>query len=687
MRGAAAVQDGTVQGFIDEVTPDGFLWGWCAPGAAPFRPRRVDVLVDGVCMAAGLLCDVPRPDLVEAGIGDGAHGFELELPTASMRPGVASVVALRDSEAGQGVGEPVRVVWAGQMLAAAQMPGVMRVVFLCGGGKVPGRVARLVSACGLLGHRADAVTAPALATGADVLVLWHVALEPASSAAILSVRQAGGIVVAEGGEALGAADAGLAISEAAARAGRFLGRPVHILPDGFDAAMLMEARLSARLQAARPPGRAGCAGTAEGLGLAAAAVAPGADVAVCDVWLEPGEGDPMGFVAAALAGVPVVAAAGGALAGIIRDGETGLLAEAGAWSGCVSRLLADAPLRRSLAQAAHHDVLWHFGPERRAQALQAILEQFRPGEAAARAFELEWRRKSAPRPALPQIPAHDIVFAADRGAVAAATVIVPVHDYEGLVAEALDSVADQDEAVLDLVVIDDASNDRSLPVVLEWARRRVGRFNRLLVLRNRENAGLGPTRNVGFAASETGWVLPLDADNRLRPECVRLCLAAVTGERLAAVTGERLAAVTSGRPAAITSRRPAAVPGGRAAFAYPRIAKFGMETGELGGGTFAPTRLAGGNTIGAMALVSKAAWAAVGGYAEMRLGWEDYDFWCRMAEQGFWGTPVAEVLAEYRVHPASMLRRVTQVGDNMPAVMAQMRARHPWVDVAGVNEV
>ena len=44
-----------------------------------------------------------------------------------------------------------------------------------------------------------------------------------------------------------------------------------------------------------------------------------------------------------------------------------------------------------------------------------------------------------------------------------------------------------------------------------------------------------------------------------------------------------------------------------------------------------PQRFVAGNYIDAMALVSKEAWAMVGGYDHVRYGWEDYDFWSRMA--------------------------------------------------------
>ncbi len=77
----------------------------------------------------------------------------------------------------------------------------------------------------------------------------------------------------------------------------------------------------------------------------------------------------------------------------------------------------------------------------------------------------------------------------------------------------------------------------------------------------------------------------------------------------------------------------------------------------------------------------KSAWAGVGGYDHVRYGWEDYDFWCRLAERGYFGVSVPEVLAEYRVHKQSMLHTMTEVFDHRQELVEDMRGRHPWLDL------
>jgi glycosyltransferase involved in cell wall biosynthesis len=381
-----------------------------------------------------------------------------------------------------------------------------------------------------------------------------------------------------------------------------------------------------------------------------------AEIARFDINLAPVEvGNPfceakseLKYFEAALAGVCTIASPTGPFARAIRPGETGLLARTPEeWFDALCRLVDDAPFRRRLGQAAFHAVLYPYGQQLRADRVWSLLRQIEGGRAAGRAFALDIR-PLPPAPA-PDLPETEVLFAVDRLGTAQVTVVIPVFNYEHYVTEALDSVAAQTLALLDLVVVDDRSTDGSLGVALAWAERHAARFNRLLVLRNLVNAGLGPARNAGFAAAETPYVLPLDADNRLLPECCAGCLAAMDG---------------SG-----------------AAFAYPRIQCFGLSEDVIGAAPFLAMRLVGGNYIDAMALVAKWAWAAGGGYRAQRLGWEDYEFWCRLVSRGMWGVAVPVVLAEYRVHGESMLHRTTEQGQNRRRLASEMQQLHTWLSI------
>ena len=383
-----------------------------------------------------------------------------------------------------------------------------------------------------------------------------------------------------------------------------------------------------------------------------------AEIARFDINLAPLEPDnpfceaksELKYFEAGLAGVPTVASGSGPFRRAITEGVTGfVVTNDGEWYAVLSRLAQDAALRARIGQNALHDALARFGPEMRLRALRSVLEQAAGGPVAAAGFARDLLIAEQPRRAPPHVPASEILLCEDRRGDAAVTVIVPVYNYADYVPEALQSVAAQRLEKIDLVVVDDRSTDDSVQVVQDWIGANRKRFNRIVLLRQGENSGLGFARNAGFAAAETPFVLPLDADNRLRENCCEQLLAALAPSR--------------------------------AAYAYPAVRQFGDKTELFGGEPYSPLRLKRGNVIDAMALVRKSAWAAAGGYDHVRYGWEDYDFWCRLAELGEFGLGVPEVLADYRVHARSMLHTMTEVRGHKLELIADLERRHPWLDI------
>jgi alginate O-acetyltransferase complex protein AlgJ len=71
---AVARPDGRI-----EAVSDRRLIGWAADLAAPDRRLSLDVFVDNK-LVRKVVADEPRADLLARGVGDGAHGFRVELP-------------------------------------------------------------------------------------------------------------------------------------------------------------------------------------------------------------------------------------------------------------------------------------------------------------------------------------------------------------------------------------------------------------------------------------------------------------------------------------------------------------------------------------------------------------------------------------------------------------------------------
>jgi GT2 family glycosyltransferase/glycosyltransferase involved in cell wall biosynthesis/SAM-dependent methyltransferase len=357
------------------------------------------------------------------------------------------------------------------------------------------------------------------------------------------------------------------------------------------------------------------------------------------------------FFEAALVEVPTIASPTGPFRRAIQHGRTGFLAaSADDWLTNMRQLVKDGDLRATVGKAAYQSALAQFGPEMKALRFGNVLEQLRGGPGAARAFAFDTRLVRRSVPALGVYPS-DTMFEHDKLGSAQVTVVVPLYNYEDFVEETLDSVVDQTDPVLDLVIVDGHSTDDSLNVACRWAARNANRFNRLIVLQNSANYGLGFCRNSGFDAAETPYVVLLDADNKLAPEaCTEL---------------------------AEHARRTGA------AFVYPTIQHFGASTAVISNAPFEAQKLTAGNYIDAMALVSKEAWAMVGGVDHVRHGWEDYDFWCRIAELGLRGEWLDRPLGLYRVHPSSMQTIQTTVPDNHRRLLENYESRHPWVWLNG----
>ena len=234
------------------------------------------------------------------------------------------------------------------------------------------------------------------------------------------------------------------------------------------------------------------------------------------------------------------------------------------------------------------------------------------------------------------------------------TVCISLYNYQSYITETLDSVRQQTESALDLIVVEDQSPDQSLAFAKDWIVRHAERFNRVHLVQHEQNQGLSAARNTAISLSQTPNVFILDADNLLYPRCIERCLLALEADPQASV-------------------------------AYPIIEKFGEETGLIGNVVWTRDRFKQRNCIDAMSLIRKQSLVAVDGYSILdavgKLGWEDYQLWCKFIDQGFYGVPIPEILARYRTHQTSMLNSVSNQRQNIERLHREMMQHHPWLDL------
>jgi glycosyltransferase involved in cell wall biosynthesis len=352
---------------------------------------------------------------------------------------------------------------------------------------------------------------------------------------------------------------------------------------------------------------------------------------------------------AAICDVPTIASPTGPFSRAIGESGSGLLAASEEeWHHHLHELVSNKALRQRLAAEAHRRAIWMYGPARRVQIAQAVMMTMQDAHIAAIGFK-SYADDATREPTPVEIVDHEILFEHNSGSESDVTVIIPAFNYLRYIEEALDSVRLQSLAEIDLVVLDDRSTDGTHDAVLSWMRMNKARFNRLVLARHTENRGLGHSRNTAFHLSDTLSVMALDADNRLRPNCCEVLKDSLTT--------------------------------GTASFAYGTIRRFGNGGGTISNHPFHPASLISVNGTDAMAMVSKEAWSLVGGYATHRMGWQDYDFWCRLVSQGLHGVHVNQTLADYRVHQESMLSTGTNNSDNKAALVAEMERQFPWLSL------
>jgi CDP-glycerol glycerophosphotransferase len=113
------------------------------------------------------------------------------------------------------------------------------------------------------------------------------------------------------------------------------------------------------------------------------------------------------------------------------------------------------------------------------------------------------------------------------------SVVVPVHDVEDYVEEALRSILAQDHRRLEVVVVDDGSTDRSG----EIADRIAAGDDRVRVVHT-DNHGLGAARNEGVRHTSGDLLAFADSDDVVPPSSYSMMAAHVRRTRADLVTGD-----------------------------------------------------------------------------------------------------------------------------------------------------
>lgn len=106
------------------------------------------------------------------------------------------------------------------------------------------------------------------------------------------------------------------------------------------------------------------------------------------------------------------------------------------------------------------------------------------------------------------------------------TVVIPAYNIEGMLLDAVDSCLHQTRLPDEILIVDDASSDRTLEV----AREAAGMSSIVRVLEMGRNQGIAAVRNAGALAAKGELLAFSDGDDRLELDALRQVEAAMERE-------------------------------------------------------------------------------------------------------------------------------------------------------------
>lgn len=124
---------------------------------------------------------------------------------------------------------------------------------------------------------------------------------------------------------------------------------------------------------------------------------------------------------------------------------------------------------------------------------------------------------------------EDVIYihAGETGTI---SVAIPAFNAEESLTRAVRSALQQTYPVLEVIIVDDASTDRTL----ELARALAHEDARVEVIALEANGGPATARNIAFAAAKGDWIAVLDADDAFLPERLAGMMAISAGAQIVA---------------------------------------------------------------------------------------------------------------------------------------------------------
>ena len=218
------------------------------------------------------------------------------------------------------------------------------------------------------------------------------------------------------------------------------------------------------------------------------------------------------------------------------------------------------------------------------------------------------------------------------------SVVVPYYNRADTINDTLDSLASQTLPEFEIIIVDDGSPENESVEKLKEIEERYPQIDILY----QKNQGVAAARNNGIKQAKGKYIVCLDSDDILEPTFL-----------------EKAAIVLETRP--------------DIQIVSSFMTVFGVKTEEFRHSDFDALKLYKDNMIITAAMFTKEAWSKTGGY-KSGIGYEDWEFWINLVENGFVAYQIPESLFRYRT---SMQSRYIEDRDVHWDNLKTIRSLHP----------
>jgi GT2 family glycosyltransferase len=194
------------------------------------------------------------------------------------------------------------------------------------------------------------------------------------------------------------------------------------------------------------------------------------------------------------------------------------------------------------------------------------------------------------------------------------SILMPVYNYGNRINHTLNSIFNQNYTNFEIIMVDDGSTDQYIKNKLKLLEK----VERIKIF-YKENGGPSSARNLAFRHSNGNFILPLDSDDMIKNDFIKICVDILQ-------KNDYISPV------------------------YCDAHHIGQMTGIEKKPEWSPERLIKGPFIANCSIFHRVAFEKINGYDESLKGWEDYDFWLRMMNEGYVGKRIPKDLFVYYHH-------------------------------------